>query len=1017
MIATVWATAFLTPALPADDKSPVTSYAEIDERFEGEYLVALGAVWRYLVGVAEPEGEKGDWTKIEFWDSDWKEGPSPLGYGAEGLATTIEGMEGEATTVYLRHILDMGDPAMYEYIELRCPIDDGYVFYVNGATQDRIHSGGGIFVAHDSQATTERKIERLPVPTSEMTFDLKPGPNPLAFIGLVHKDDQQSFEIRPQIYGRFRKNPDEDNLRKRQTRKRLAGDRIEFLDAYLEGVFLQRSGRAREAIDFFAKAANGDPQASEPWQRMIECARTAGSLAQVVEGLEDRIQMGLADLSLLNAWARAVLEDLGGSAAHIRTVVQKASNLPDNGYFADALWTAELMLADEPLRIDCGAAYDHGANGTTWSRDRLFTYGEVKRRGLESWPHSALGRAEGVVRVADRKLGESQAMYHFPLTKGAYELRLSFNMDADNGLDVIVNGMRAIRALRGKNGLERISIPAHTHTNFLELDLVARTKKKASLAGVEVWPLGAECFEKLAGAWLEKSGSKDPYALVQQAEALLALDRTREALHTFEVAEAISGFTPAAGQRLQLLRENLLPHIYSYASADGFAKLLGQEASGLVKEAREVAGSDAEKAIALYLQGRIDQMAGRLDDATIAFEELAFSDSTGTEPFQRMAECLLSAALAPEAEDIVHSAIESKVEITPAFLRFWISLALNGLDRDPWDVVADLAELPLNLPEYSVVVPTSENSPQPWQYLNSQPPTVKWSQTSFGAVGWFDGAGGLGWGSSLQSNVRTPWENQVIYARTGFSLPGNRLLFPHARIALNDGGDIYLNGAISHRVNGRTKGYDTVPMRKGSFQKGENFIGIYGVNVRGEAYADCGIVEPLGLLVWVLRTLEKGPLRLNCGGVEYKDSRGNLWHGDRFFGHGVRWYSAESEQSPRIEWTEDDELYRSQRAYPTRHKKAASYQIPVPDGKYSVTMHFAESDPRFKEAEKRQFGVKLEGDVVLEKWDPLAELGFARATSQTFETEVTDDWLDIDFVHVKDRSLPSISALEIQRID
>ena len=38
---------------------------------------------------------------------------------------------------------------------------------------------------------------------------------------------------------------------------------------------------------------------------------------------------------------------------------------------------------------------------------------------------------------------------------------------------------------------------------------------------------------------------------------------------------------------------------------------------------------------------------------------------------------------------------------------------------------------------------------------------------------------------------------------------------------MNDAGDVYLNGTIAHRLRGRTSGYDIVPMRKGSFEKGD----------------------------------------------------------------------------------------------------------------------------------------------------------------------------------------------------
>jgi len=220
-----------------------------------------------------------------------------------------------------------------------------------------------------------------------------------------------------------------------------------------------------------------------------------------------------------------------------------------------------------------------------------------------------------------------------------------------NGLDVIVNDVRAISGVPGRGRLLKVSIPIHTDTNRIDLDLVARArKKKASIAGVEVWPLEREGFEELAQSWLEERGGDDPYALTQRAEAHLAFDRKLEALQVLETAEAIASFSSSAAERLWHLRNSLLPRIHSYAGADDFVEHLGEQAFDLAQEARGAAQTEKQEAIALYLEGRVSQIGGRLDDATIAFEELVFSGLNDTEPYLRMAECLQRAALAPEAE-------------------------------------------------------------------------------------------------------------------------------------------------------------------------------------------------------------------------------------------------------------------------------------------------------------------------------------------------------------------------------
>jgi len=992
-----------------NEKDTITSYAAIDERLVGEYLLSENAVWRYKVGTEEPLDEEPseedsylDWTRLEYYDSDWQEGPGPLGYGVEGLGTVIEGMEGAATTVFMRYILDVYDPDQYEDVEFRCPVDDGYVFFINGEEQDRQHAGILLHVKNTETASSSRTIDRLPVPEDEMNGSLVAGPNPLAVIGLVHEDDKKTFEVRPQIYATFRKNEEEDRLRGKRVRKRLGGDRDEVLGHYLDARLHQRAGHHDEALRLFLAVAGADPEAPAPWNRAVECARARGGLAELAETFEDMIQdRGTATPALLDTYANLIIEDLGEDVTRIAGSCANLSATPTHGDFADALWTAEHVRAEQAMRIDCGADAGSGTNGSSWSRDRLHTYGKTETRG------------EGRVRIADRAMGEYEPLYRIPVPAGFYELRLTFLLDAKDEVDVLVNGVRSARTV--KDGV--ISIPVRTHTNRLDIDLVARTAEKASIFGIEVRPMDSEGFAVLAERWLEERGPEDANALVQYAEAQLGLDDRVAALATFERAEILPGFSLEAADRLAVLRDSLLPSLLSYASADDMASRRRVEAARIADAAAEAASNEREKKYAMYLRARIDQLAGRLDDATITFEELAFSGGTDIEPYLRMAECLEQADLAPEAEDILRTALENDAPVTPALLRFWISMALDDMGRDPWDVVADLEQLPVELPEYFTVVPTSEDSPRPWQYFPRQPPTVKWSQTSFSARDWYEGHGALGWGSAPNTSLRLPWDGAVMYARTPFTLPSRKLLYPHARVSINDAGDVYLNGTVTCRLRGRTSGYDIVPMREGSFSKGDNFVGFYAFNLWDESHGDVGIVEPLGLLVWIQRALEEGALRINCGGSEYTDAQDEEWHGDRFFAHGTTIRVDPSEDSPAIQGTPDDELYRTQRRFSVRHSKASFYHLPLPNGKYAVTLHFAEADPRFEEPGKRQFGVELEDTLVLEAFDTTGELGYARAGARTFETTVEDGWLDIDFVHVKDKSFASISALEIRPVE
>ena len=106
-----------------------------------------------------------------------------------------------------------------------------------------------------------------------------------------------------------------------------------------------------------------------------------------------------------------------------------------------------------------------------------------------------------------------------------------------------------------------------------------------------------------------------------------------------------------------------------------------------------------------------------------------------------------------------------------------------------------------------------------------------------------------------------------------------------------------------------------------------------------------------------------------------------------------------------IQGTEDGPLYQTVR-YDVK-----AYHIPLPDGKYTVTLKFCE--PHYGAAGKRVFGVKLQGKQVIDKLDIFATAGKDKALDYTYENiDVAGGWLDIDFVH--EVEFPSIAAFVVE---
>jgi hypothetical protein len=102
--------------------------------------------------------------------------------------------------------------------------------------------------------------------------------------------------------------------------------------------------------------------------------------------------------------------------------------------------------------------------------------------------------------------------------------------------------------------------------------------------------------------------------------------------------------------------------------------------------------------------------------------------------------------------------------------------------------------------------------------------------------------------------------------------------------------------------------------------------------------------------------------------------------------------------------TDEDTLYRS-----VRYDMSA-YRMIVPDGHYTVTLHFCE--PYYREPGKRVFGYRVENTPPVEHLDVFAAVGPDRAVLHTIEDVTVDDGiLDIDFI--KEMEFPCIAAIEV----
>jgi regulation of enolase protein 1 (concanavalin A-like superfamily) len=124
-------------------------------------------------------------------------------------------------------------------------------------------------------------------------------------------------------------------------------------------------------------------------------------------------------------------------------------------------------------------------------------------------------------------------------------------------------------------------------------------------------------------------------------------------------------------------------------------------------------------------------------------------------------------------------------------------------------------------------------------------------------------------------------------------------------------------------------------------------------------------------------------IRINSGGTSYTDLSSQVWSADAYFTGGTA-----ASYTATVSGTSDPTLYQSERS-----AKTLTYNIPVANGTYDVTLDFSEMF--FNAAGKRIFNVTIEGQTVLQNFDIWALVGMNAALQRTFTTVVTDGALNI----------------------
>jgi hypothetical protein len=147
-------------------------------------------------------------------------------------------------------------------------------------------------------------------------------------------------------------------------------------------------------------------------------------------------------------------------------------------------------------------------------------------------------------------------------------------------------------------------------------------------------------------------------------------------------------------------------------------------------------------------------------------------------------------------------------------------------------------------------------------------------------------------------------------------------------------------------------------------------------------------------------TPPSGAVRINCGGPAYVDTSGHSFLADKYFSGGLK-----HSYNKTITGTSDPTLYQTERS-----GVSLSYNVPVTNGTYTVTLDFAEM--YWNAAGKRVFNVAIEGQSVLQNFDIYATAGGPQiALQRSFSVTVNDGVLNVVGTASVDQA--KFSAIEI----
>jgi len=168
----------------------------------------------------------------------------------------------------------------------------------------------------------------------------------------------------------------------------------------------------------------------------------------------------------------------------------------------------------------------------------------------------------------------------------------------------------------------------------------------------------------------------------------------------------------------------------------------------------------------------------------------------------------------------------------------------------------------------------------------------------------------------------------------------------------------------------------------------------------------------IGLICTAPVSAQSFALRVNAGATNpYTDKAGHAWQPDKSYAQGngfgfVGGDTVDRGSDVKIEGTEDPAIYQTERYM------MDSFVAEVPNGKYTVRLHFAETYDDITFDGPRVFDVKVQGAEAVKDLDIAKAVGLKKAlVKEVKSVEVSDGILKIQFVSRQQN--PAINGIEI----